>query len=46
MRLSEDQPQPLATQPGDDDIRLVEPGGDQQRVVGPLLEPHHDLAPR
>ena len=43
MRLSEDQPQPLATQPGDHDIRLVEPGGDQQRIVRPLLELHHDF---
>ena len=33
MRLSEDQPQSLTPQPGDDDIRLVEPRGDQQRVV-------------
>jgi hypothetical protein len=32
MRLPEVQPQPLATQPGDHHVRLVEPSGDQQGV--------------
>src|SRR5208337_5175443 len=43
MRSSEDELQPLAAQPGDGDVRLVIPGGDQQRIVGTLLEPHYDL---
>ena len=42
-RLSEDDPQLLASQPGDLDVRLVEPGGDQQGVVGTPLKLHHDL---
>ena len=37
MRLTEDQPQPLAFQPRDRRVRLVESGGDQQGVVRPLL---------
>jgi hypothetical protein len=37
MRLSEDQPQPLTTQPGDDDVCLVESSGNQQRIVYSLL---------
>src|SRR5436190_11310103 len=46
MRLSEDQSQPLATKPGDDEIRLVEPSGNQQRIVRPLLKLHHHLSLR
>ena len=44
MRLPEDQPQPLAAQPWHHFIRLIEPGRQQQRVVGTLLEPHDDFA--
>ena len=46
MRSSEDHLEPLATQPRDGDVCLVIPGGDQQRIVGALLEPHHDLLVR
>src|SRR6516164_9998491 len=42
IRLSQDQSQSLATQPGDHHIRPIEPGSDQQRIVRPPLKPHHD----
>jgi hypothetical protein len=45
MKLSEDQPQPPTTQPGDDDICLVEPGGNQQRIVRSLLKLYQDFTP-
>src|ERR1700722_12431434 len=41
MTSSEDQPQSLAPQPGDGHIGLVEPGGDQQRIMSPALVPDH-----
>ena len=43
MRLPEEEPQALVSQPGDPGLRLVEPGGDQQRVVGALLVLHDDF---
>src|SRR3954470_19066947 len=43
MRLPEDELQSLVTQPGNPDIRLVELDGNQQWVVGSLLELHHDF---
>ena len=46
MRLPKDQPEPLAAQPWQDLIRLIETGRQQQRVVGTLLEPHDDFALR
>src|SRR5271157_1545139 len=46
MGSFEYQPQPLATQPGDGDVRLIAFSGDQQWIVGTLLEPHHDLLVR
>jgi hypothetical protein len=39
MRLPEDQPEPLAAQPWQDLIRLIETGRQQHRVVGALLKP-------
>src|SRR5208282_1568820 len=42
MRLTEDQPEPLAAQPWHHFIRLIEPGRQQQWVVGTLLEPRGD----
>jgi hypothetical protein len=43
MRLSENQPQSLTAQPWDDDVRRVEPSGDQQWIVRSFLELYHDL---
>src|SRR5208282_279249 len=41
-RLTEDQPQLLATQPGHDDVRFVETSRSQQRIVRASLESHLD----
>jgi hypothetical protein len=46
MRSPEDQPQPVPAQPGDGDVRLVALGRDQQRIMGSLVDPHHDLLVR
>ena len=46
MTLPEDQPQPFVSQPRNHTLRLIEPGGDQQWVVGALLEPHDDFTTR
>ena len=46
MALSQDQAQAFVPQPRHPCVRLIEPRGDQQRVVGALLEPYHDFALR
>ena len=39
---SELEPQMPIAEPGNANVGTVEPGGDQQRVVGTLLELYHD----
>src|SRR5262245_54120090 len=43
VELPEYQSQPLAPQPGDYSLRLIETGRDEQGIMGTLLIPHHDL---
>ena len=43
MSLPEEQLQTLAAEPRDHGLGLIEPCGDQQWVVGTLLELHDDL---